>query len=117
MSKTILQDADDAIREAIAELEGAVRHGDASRRTETADGGEPLSSTRRGVHWDSLFRLKPLVLAVVFVLVIAGELVDGMDGITAGAVAVMWTALVALGWEIVARISHTRQRTRAASTS
>jgi hypothetical protein len=58
---------------------------------------------RMGERWESVNGLKPLVLAIVFVLAITAELAVGIDGISAGARAVVWAALAALAWELVPR--------------
>jgi hypothetical protein len=116
---SFLRDAEDTFREALTEFDGAIRHG----RVEPAPAApvdvvvEQPSPARDGGWWDSIFRLKPLVLAVVFVLVIAGELADDMDGLSAGAVAVMWTSLAALAWELVARAVRARRASHARTGS
>ena len=58
---------------------------------------------REGGRWDCVDRLKPLALALVFVVVIALELVGGVDGLSAGARAALGAALVGLAWEVVPR--------------
>jgi hypothetical protein len=105
---SFLQDADDAIHEALTELRGVVLHGRGAPRP--AQPADERSPTHEEGRWDSLARLKPLVLMLVFVLVIAGELLADMDGLSVGALAVAWTALVALAWEIVARTAKLLRR-------
>lgn len=56
---------------------------------------------REGGRWDCVNGLKPLALAVVFVLAIALELVGGVDGLSAGARAALGAALVGVAWEVV----------------
>jgi hypothetical protein len=56
-----------------------------------------------GGRWESVNGLKPLVLAIVFVVAITAELAIGTDGISAGARAVVWAAVTALAWELVPR--------------
>ncbi|HET8742970.1 MAG TPA: hypothetical protein VFM41_10130 [Gaiella sp.] len=58
---------------------------------------------REGGRWDCVNGLRPLALALVFVLVIALELVEGVDGLSAGARAALGAALVGVSWEIVPR--------------
>jgi hypothetical protein len=112
--RSFLRDAEETLRAAVAEFDGAIRHGRIEPapavRTELVERPAP---SRAGGPWDSVVRLKPLLLAVVFVLVIAGELAHEMNGLSAGALAVLWTALVALAWEVVARTSRARRRPRA----
>ncbi len=102
---SFLRDAEDTLREALTEFDGVIRHG----RLEPAPAAaadvvvEQPSPPRDGGRWESILRLKPLVLAVAFVVVIVGELAANIDGLSAGALAVMSTSLVALGWELVAR--------------
>jgi hypothetical protein len=112
--RSFLRDAEETLRAAVTEFDGAIRHG----RIEPAPsmGNELVEHSAppgTGGPWESVARLKPLVLAVVFVLVIAGELAQEMNGLSAGALAVLCTALVALAWEVVARTSHARRRPRA----
>jgi hypothetical protein len=56
-----------------------------------------------GERWESVNGLKPLVLTMVFVVAIVIELVGGIDGLSAGARAVVWAGLVAVVWEIAPR--------------
>jgi hypothetical protein len=112
---SFLRDAEDTLREALTEFDGALRHGRIEPAAAPAVDGavEPPSPTREGGWLDSIFRLKPLVLAVVFVPVIAVELAAGIDGLSAGALAVLWTSLVALAWELVARGARARRGSHA----
>jgi hypothetical protein len=108
--RSFLRDAEETLRAAVTEFDGAIRHGRIesapSIRNELVERSAPPGT---GGPWESVARLKPLVLAVVFVLVIAGELAQEMNGLSAGALAVLCTALVALAWELVARAVRTRR--------
>jgi hypothetical protein len=112
--RSFLRDAEETLRAAVTEFDGAIRHGRIesapSIRNELVERSAP---PRTGGPWESVARLKPLVLAVVFVLVIAGELAREMNGLSAGSLAVSCTALFALAWEVVARTSRARRRPRA----
>lgn len=54
------------------------------------------------------------MLVALFVVLAVSALVDGEDPIFGLAVALMWTALVALVWELVARAVTRHRRSRAA---
>lgn len=70
----------------------------------------------QGGHLDGFdhVRIRLVVLAVFFVVLFAGQLVDGTDIIFGLGVACFWTGAFALLWEFVARaVNRTRDRPNA----
>ncbi len=72
--------------------------------------GEAAPAHRRGLAGP----VRIIVLVALFVVLAVSALVDGEDPIFGLAVALMWTALVALVWELVARAVTRHRRSRAA---
>ena len=81
---------------------------EATREARLDEAARPLAS-----HSDSFnrARIRLVVLAVFFVVLIAGQLIDGTDIIFGLGVACFWTGAFALVWEFVARaVNRTRDR-------
>ncbi len=72
-----------------------------ARHTSLGLTDEPVANVRPG--WATAGRVKAVVLTAVFLLLAGSVFVDHTDPIFGLAVAIAWTALLALAWELAAR--------------
>ena len=71
-------------------------------------------SVRGAANLGGFNGVRVVVLAVFFVVLIVGQLIDGTDLIFGLGVACFWTGFVALVWEFIARaVNRTRGRPNA----
>ncbi len=81
---------------------------EATREARLVEAERPWSGQSDGFNGA---RIRLVVLAVFFVVLIAGQLIDGTDIIFGLGVACFWTGGLALVWEFIARaVNRTRDR-------